>query len=49
MPSPISVNMLARRLTTEAHARSKNGHAPHNTIGVASANSSQLMARIPSQ
>ena len=34
----ISVNMLRLRLTSEAHARSKNGQPAHKTTGVASAN-----------
>src|SRR5205809_2553553 len=33
----ISVNMLGLRFTTDAQARSKNGHPARNTTGVASA------------
>ena len=36
-PTPISVNMLGLRLTSESHARVKNGHPAHSTTGVASA------------
>jgi hypothetical protein len=35
---PINVNMLSRQVTSDRHARSTNGHPPHKTTGVASAN-----------
>ena len=38
-PSAISVNMLRLRVTSERHARTKNGQPPHSTTGVASASS----------
>ena len=34
--------MFRLRLTSDCHARTKNGQPPHNTIGVASKNSIQL-------
>src|SRR3712207_6990333 len=34
-PRPMSVNMFRLRLTTELHARSKNGQPPQRTTGVA--------------
>ena len=40
-PSPMSVNMLRRRVTSERHARSKNGQPAHKHTGVASASSIQ--------
>ena len=39
MPSPISVNMFGLRLTSEDQKRSKNGHPPQRTAGVARKNS----------
>ena len=41
MPSAMSVNMLRCRETTESQPRSKNGHPPQRTTGVASASCSQ--------
>src|SRR5215469_12020464 len=41
MPSPISVNMLGLRLTSEVQKRSKNGRPQQSTTGVASTSSSQ--------
>ena len=35
-------------MTSERAPRSKNGNAPHNTTGVASINSIQMMRRVPS-
>jgi hypothetical protein len=32
---PISVNMLRLRFLTDAQKRSKNGHPPHRTTGLA--------------
>ena len=40
-PSPMSVNMLKRRVTSERHARSKNGQPAQKHTGVASASSIQ--------
>src|SRR5688500_2589911 len=34
----MSVNMFGLAFFTEAHARSKKGHPPHSTTGVASTN-----------
>src|SRR5205823_14490787 len=42
VPKPISVNMFGLRLTSDAQKRSKNGQPPHNTTGVANANSIKL-------
>src|SRR6266436_1544137 len=39
VPSPISVNILGLRLTSEDQKRSKNGQPPQSTTGVASRNS----------
>src|SRR5207302_5071693 len=38
-PSPISVNMFGLRLTSEDQKRSKKGHPPQRTTGVARNNS----------
>ena len=38
-PSPIKVNMLRLRFTSDCQARTKKGHPPHSTTGVASASS----------
>ncbi len=47
MPVPIAirVNMLSRRLTSDAQPRSKNGHPPQRTTGVARASWIQIDAR----
>jgi hypothetical protein len=45
VPSAISVNMLSRRLTSEAQPRWKNGNPPHSTTGVASASCTQIAVR----
>src|SRR5207244_9291853 len=39
VPSPISVNMFGLRLTSEDQKRSKKGHPPQRTTGVARKNS----------
>ena len=49
VPSAISVNMLRLRLTSDAQPRSKNGHPPQRTTGVASASWTQTRVRPPSQ
>jgi hypothetical protein len=36
VPSAMSVNMLRLRLRTDCQPRTKNGHPPHSTTGVAS-------------
>ncbi len=41
MPTPISVNMLSRRVLSEVHARWKSGRPAQATTGVASASSTQ--------
>jgi hypothetical protein len=43
----MSVNMLSWRVTIDLHPRSKNGHPPQITTGVASANSIQFRSRWP--
>ena len=45
VPMPISVNMFRLRLLNEAHMRSKNGHPPHRTTGVARPSSTKARAR----
>ena len=38
-PSAIRVNILRFQVRTDCQPRTKNGHPPHNTTGVANANS----------
>ena len=44
----MSVNMFRLRLTTDAHARWKNGQPPQRTTGVARTSCSQAMSRLDS-
>jgi len=44
-PRAISENMLRRRFTTDCQPRTKSGHPPHSTTGVASSSSSHCSGR----
>ena len=44
VPRPISVNIFKLRVTRDRQPRTKNGHPPHRTTGVASINSSHCQA-----
>ncbi len=47
VPRPMSVNMLRCRVVIDSQARSKKGHPPHTTTGVASASCASASGRNP--